>query len=959
MKKGIVLLLVVLLAFSMLALLANFFPAANATYVEGTITRDTVWMLVDSPFIVINNVTVPPGVTLTIEPGVEVKFGGKFSINVQGKLVAVGTEDRTITFTSNKHEGEAGDWVGINFSNVSDSSLSHCVVKYAVHGIIVESSSLTISYCEIIENLKSGIMIIGNSSLTVDNSKIMLNENGILPIDLNIKSSQHVTIRNTTISSNFLSGISINGSIWNLNIINCSIMSNQIGIYISGETNANITYNSIAYNEKGVLYDNTLYALPINYNDIYNNTLAMRSINSTISIDATHNYWGDKNGPYHPSLNPDGKGNPIESNGTDIDFIPFLAHSVRRINEPPVARLLSDKVTVAPNQKVLFIGTNSSDDGRVDYYLFDFGDGADSGWTTLSAITHKYSTNGNYIAKLTVLDDFGVKSNTVNVTINVQNLPVLDVSLTLSANTIDPLENVSVIVQVKSGGTPIENSSVRLLSVRGGHFTLKSGLTNATGYFVTTFIAPNVTKKTNIMLIVTASKDGYADGSEYKYVKILPPLVVDLEVKPKILLSEQAFSMNVSVTRLGRPISEAAVEVSSNLTGVFLDSGVTDPYGKCMFNFVAPAVKEKTSIAITVVASKEGYEDGIAQSVIVVEPRNMTVQITIYPETVFSDENSTIYVYVSYEQWPIEGAQVNIAANIGTLSSQIESTDSYGQATFVYHAPVVYEETTAILNITVSKDGYYDVTLQSAITIKPKVLNVEVKVYPETVFSEGTINVTAYVTFNGQPVSEVNIMVTSSFGNLSATGITNSNGICTFTFAAPAVYQQTNVTFFVNASKTGYVSGNSFMQITLKPGTLELDVNINPITANSGQTVVLTVHVKCNETDIQDVFVTVTSDFGNFSGYTNSSGLCIFEFVAPQVSAQTTFALAISASKSGYVDSHGTFYFDVTPTGASQTGFLSTTFLIIMAIILIIVVIIALLFKFRIIEVSMEEKAES
>ena len=122
----------------------------------------------------------------------------------------------------------------------------------------------------------------------------------------------------------------------------------------------------------------------------------MQSDNSTIPINATYNYWGDKSGPYHPSLNPDGKGNPIESNGIDIDFIPFLTHSVRYINQPPVARLLSDKITVAPNQEVLFIGTNSSDDGRVDYYLFEFGDGTDSGWTTLSAMTHKYSTNGSY-----------------------------------------------------------------------------------------------------------------------------------------------------------------------------------------------------------------------------------------------------------------------------------------------------------------------------------------------------------------------------------------------------------------------------------------------------------------------------------------------------------------------------------------------------------------------------------
>ena len=89
MKKGIVSLLVVLLIFSMSTFLANFFPTVNATYVEGIITHNTVWMLIDSPFIVINNVTVLPGVTLTIEPGVEIRFGGNFSINIQGRLIAV------------------------------------------------------------------------------------------------------------------------------------------------------------------------------------------------------------------------------------------------------------------------------------------------------------------------------------------------------------------------------------------------------------------------------------------------------------------------------------------------------------------------------------------------------------------------------------------------------------------------------------------------------------------------------------------------------------------------------------------------------------------------------------------------------------------------------------------------------------------------------------------------------
>jgi len=63
----------------------------------------------------------------------------------------------------------------------------------------------------------------------------------------------------------------------------------------------------------------------------------------------------------------------------------------------------------------------------------------------------------------------------------------------------------------------------------------------------------------------------------------------------------------------------------------------------------------------------------------------------------------------------------------------------------VYQAPTVYEETVAILNITVSKDGYSDVTLQSTITIEPKVLTIEVEAHPEIAISESTINVSVHV----------------------------------------------------------------------------------------------------------------------------------------------------------------------------------------------------------------------
>ncbi|MCD6240662.1 hypothetical protein J7K27_03955, partial [Candidatus Bathyarchaeota archaeon] len=143
-----------------------------------------------------------------------------------------------------------------------------------------------------------------------------------------------------------------------------------------------------------------------------------------------------------------------------------------------------------------------------------------------------------------------------------------------------------------------------------------------------------------------------------------------------------------------------------------------------------------------------------------------------------------------------------------------------------------------------------------------------------------------------------------------------------------------------------------------KPGILELGVDINPITAISGENVTIIVHVKCSDIGVQNALVTLVSDFGNLSQYTNSSGLCVFSFAAPQVTSQTTFTLVITTSKDGYLDASGTFYLDVVPA-APQAGFPLTTFMIIAVIILIIILIIALLFKFKVIEVSWEKEAET
>ncbi|MEZ5064430.1 MAG: right-handed parallel beta-helix repeat-containing protein [bacterium] len=82
-----------LIAFLGLLLLAITFasPARAVVTVSGTISTNTVWTASPDPiYHVVSNVNVNPGVTLTIEPGVTVKFGLFTQLQVQGNLQAIG-----------------------------------------------------------------------------------------------------------------------------------------------------------------------------------------------------------------------------------------------------------------------------------------------------------------------------------------------------------------------------------------------------------------------------------------------------------------------------------------------------------------------------------------------------------------------------------------------------------------------------------------------------------------------------------------------------------------------------------------------------------------------------------------------------------------------------------------------------------------------------------------------------
>ena len=68
------------------------------TYVSGMLSTSTIWGLADSPVAFEGDVEVASGVTLTIEPGVEVRGNG-FDLKVSGTLSATGLWSGKVIFT--------------------------------------------------------------------------------------------------------------------------------------------------------------------------------------------------------------------------------------------------------------------------------------------------------------------------------------------------------------------------------------------------------------------------------------------------------------------------------------------------------------------------------------------------------------------------------------------------------------------------------------------------------------------------------------------------------------------------------------------------------------------------------------------------------------------------------------------------------------------------------------------
>ena len=179
-----------------------------------------------SPYIIDGSVIVKPGVKLTIEPSVVIKFKESNSrhslFTIEGELEAIG-----VTFTSSSTAPLAGDWDGIYFKPGSAGKLENAIIEY--------SGKIHKSCCYEFVSYANGAVKIDGGAVSIKNSSVRNSQTEGLWI---INSSPE--INNVRFSSNNLNNdLTLDGSALLVGdasstpaISSSTFIGNKIGIFV-------------------------------------------------------------------------------------------------------------------------------------------------------------------------------------------------------------------------------------------------------------------------------------------------------------------------------------------------------------------------------------------------------------------------------------------------------------------------------------------------------------------------------------------------------------------------------------------------------------------------------------------------------------------------------------------------------------------------------------------------------
>jgi serine/threonine protein kinase len=173
-------------------------PAGTSQEVRvgGNLTGVNVWRPQDGPVLVTQELVIGSGASLTIEPGVIVKMAANIHFRVEGgKLVANGTAEQPIIFTSAQEQPKAGDWGGLIIQKGASAQLSQIEIRYGGSdkatildpkhpALLVTDSKIELSASKITQSAGAGLIILGKSSGSVTGNSFSNNTDFHVYIDV-------------------------------------------------------------------------------------------------------------------------------------------------------------------------------------------------------------------------------------------------------------------------------------------------------------------------------------------------------------------------------------------------------------------------------------------------------------------------------------------------------------------------------------------------------------------------------------------------------------------------------------------------------------------------------------------------------------------------------------------------------------------------------------------------------
>lgn len=238
----------------------SLFPKESSafTLINSDITENTTWSIAGSPYVVdaFLDINVLEGASLTVDPGVVVKFDYMSGILVSGSLVVNGSALSPVYFTSfyddtiggdTNGDGTGsdpieGDWDGIFFDNSSSSYINGTYIKYSWDPIVLENSTLDVNNTNISDQF-SGVDVYSGSILNAFNLKI---SNTDLDDALSVFEDSFLNISNSKI---FGSGVTA--------FNNSEIDATNLSIYDSFSSGI-VIFNDSTLSSENIFIENSL-----------------------------------------------------------------------------------------------------------------------------------------------------------------------------------------------------------------------------------------------------------------------------------------------------------------------------------------------------------------------------------------------------------------------------------------------------------------------------------------------------------------------------------------------------------------------------------------------------------------------------------------------------------------------------------------------------------------------------